>query len=678
MLRTFNCIVNEHNYWLLLTAGAVCICASAAAIFVLQNREGSSGFIRRRWIFLAALLAGCGTWATHFVAMLGYSPAMRIGFDLDLTLLSAALAVGGAWFALMLFDRAPQPSSRVLAGVALGTAITLMHYVGMLGLEASARKVWDGGLVVGSWCFSMSFAIAALEALVWWRRAWRLVAASGLLAAAILSLHFTGMGALLLVADPTVRGPSESLDGALLALTIAVGIAGVLLVTVFFALAERRLAAVELKAARDAAATALHDALTGLPNRRFLSETLPALLDSHARVAVVAVDLDRFKPVNDLYGHAVGDELLTTIAGRLRDQAGGGGLAARLGGDEFVIVAPFDREDDLIGWLSATVANVEQPVVVSSHELMVGGTLGVALFPGDGKDPNLLLRRADIALYRAKNDGRGRYAFFEAGMDTLVTERAELERDLRAAVRDDQIEPYYQPLVRLASGRVSAFEVLARWPHPTRGLLNPARFIPIAEEIGLIGELSLSLLRRACRDMRDAEGAPRLSVNVAPAQLRDACLPQKILQVLAECGFPPSRLEIEITEDALIGDFEGAHLILTSLKNVGVRLALDDFGTGYSSLRHLRELPFDVLKIDRSFISGMIDSAECMTIVRTIVLLAQNLGLSVTAEGIETSAQAAELKDLGCDTGQGFLFGYPSPSLSSHTNPDSVPVVTAA
>jgi predicted signal transduction protein with EAL and GGDEF domain len=305
---------------------------------------------------------------------------------------------------------------------------------------------------------------------------------------------------------------------------------------------------------------------------------------------------------------------------------------------------------------------------LDQHEASIGATLGVAIAPDDGLDAAGLLRRADVALYRAKEDGKGRFAFFEAGMDARVRDRAMLEQELRIAVRNDEIAPFFQPLVALGTGEVTGYEILARWPHPTRGLVPPKDFIGIAEETGLIGELTFNILRRACRDALHWQGNPRISLNIAPVQLHDQALPQKILKVLAEVGFPPGRLEIEITENALVEDFDAARLILTSLKNVGVHIALDDFGTGYSSLRHLRELPFDKLKIDQSFVHTMHDSAEALTIVRTIVQLAKSLGLAVTAEGIETSDQAEELKVLGCDLGQGFLLGVPEPEPGALSN----------
>lgn len=417
----------------------------------------------------------------------------------------------------------------------------------------------------------------------------------------------------------------------------------------------------EREAAEERArAMALHDALTGLPNRRHLGEVLEgylANLDAAMRIAVVAVDLDRFKPVNDLYGHAVGDELLVKIAGLLTEVTSAEGFAARLGGDEFILVLPYESEEPLMGRLSSLVASFETPFQLLGHQVSVGATLGVAMAPTDGRDAETLMRRADVALYRAKGEGRSRLAFFEAGMDKRVHERAALENDLRIAIRNGVIEPHFQPLVQLGTGDVLGYEILARWPHPTRGLVPPDLFIPIAEETGLIGELTLSVLRRACREALAWPGAPRISLNISPVQFKDPALPQKLLQVLTETRFPPQRVEIEVTETALVTDFDAARIVLMSLKNQGMHIALDDFGTGYSSLRHLRELPFDVLKIDRSFVSGMNDSEESRSLVRTIVALAKNLGLGVTAEGVETAEHAAALQALGCELGQGYHFG---------------------
>ena len=431
---------------------------------------------------------------------------------------------------------------------------------------------------------------------------------------------------------------------------------------------ERVRMALELAAAKQAANMSMHDALTELPNRRYLQEELNERLvllgtDPKRRFAVVSVDLDRFKAINDLHGHATGDELLKGVARRLAEDAGVGGFVARLGGDEFILILPFGSDAGLTRKLSELVAHFETAIVLAEHRIVVGVALGVAIAPVDGANPDVLMRHADMALYRAKENGGRRFALFQPEMEFRARERALLERDLMIAVNNDQIVPYFQPIQDLKTGQIACYEVLARWPHAERGFVPPDQFIQIAVDAGLIDLLTLNLLRRACLETKNWPGAPRIAINIAPLQLRDNALPQRLLKLLSECGFPPTRLEIEVTEDALVSDISIAKAILTSLKNLGVRVSLDDFGTGYSSLQHLSELPFDTLKIDRSFVKCMNDSTNALMIIRAIVHLAKNLDLGLIAEGIETEQQATLLRELGCQYGQGFHLGRPSPGI---------------
>ncbi|MEJ0023321.1 MAG: EAL domain-containing protein [Alphaproteobacteria bacterium] len=417
------------------------------------------------------------------------------------------------------------------------------------------------------------------------------------------------------------------------------------------------------EAERRSTAMALHDGLTGLPNRRQMRNALNQWLSSANPAqpfAVVAIELDRFKQINNLHGRAVGDELLIAVAGLLRKEVSSGGLAAGLGGEQFMLALPHQDEQTLIARLSTLAAAFDAPFSLLGQEITVGAILGIALGPRDGADAETLMERADAALYRTREEGLCRVAFFAAGMEERVHERAALECDLRAAIRTGAIEPFFQPLVGLNTGEVLGYEILARWRDPKRGLVKPDQFIPVAEEMALINELTLGVLKRACREALVWPGAPRLSLNISPTQLRDATLPQKLLDVLADIGFPSDRLEIEITEAALITDFDAARRILTSFKTQNVRIALDDFGTGYSSLRHLSELTFDALKIDRSFVQTMLDSQHALTLVKAIIGLAKTLGLQVTAEGVETVEQAVALKMLGCDQGPRLLFRAPS------------------
>ncbi len=414
------------------------------------------------------------------------------------------------------------------------------------------------------------------------------------------------------------------------------------------------------------------DDLTGLPNRRHFYDEIRAMLARRGRtggdLALLLIDLDRFKAVNDVHGHPAGDQLLRLAAERLRTTARAGDLVARLGGDEFALVAPMPPSAGMRspGDASAELAlriitALEQPFELpSGFRAQVGVSVGVALAGAEAGGVDPFVHRADVALYRAKADGRGRFCFFDPSMDEQVQARAVLEGELRQAIADDQIIPHFQPLVRLDTERLIGFEMLARWPHPTRGMVSPAEFIPVAEDAGLIGPMTERLLRRACRVAAGWPADVSLACNVSPLQLRDRSLPIMVRAALDESGLPPHRLELEITESALVGDLNLARDVLCELKALGVRLALDDFGTGYSSLRHLKMLPFDKLKIDAGFVGAMADNAESRKIVAAVVGLGQSLGLITVAEGVEDTETAALLRGLGCDVGQGWLFGRPA------------------
>lgn len=413
-------------------------------------------------------------------------------------------------------------------------------------------------------------------------------------------------------------------------------------------------------AEEQASSAAMHDQLTGLPNRRHFKGVLNWHLAQQGdarKMAVVALNLDGFRQVNDLHGRAVGDELLNSVGQLINMRAGVDGFAARLGGDDFAIVLLGQGEEFVMDWLPALITTLEQPFTLTSKTVEIGATAGVAFGPADAGDAETLLHRADVALRRAKEKTRGWFAFFKAGMDERIHERAMFEHDLWVAVRDDLVEPYFQPVVQLHDGRTAGYEVLARWTHHARGLLLPAHFIPAAEGAGLIGDLTLNLLGKACREALAWPGEPQLTVNLSPQMLDDPRLAKKILKVLAETSFPASRLEIELTETALVTDFAAAREIFAALKAQGVKLALDNFGAGHTSLRQLRELPFDTLKIDRSLVAAMADDTEAALMVRSMSALAQNLGLQVVAEGVETPEQAQALLAMGLDFGQGHHFG---------------------
>jgi diguanylate cyclase (GGDEF)-like protein len=413
---------------------------------------------------------------------------------------------------------------------------------------------------------------------------------------------------------------------------------------------------------------ALYDSLTGLANRRYLKMQLDGAIaraqrDGTGGFAVLMIDLDGFKPVNDRYGHGSGDQVLIEVARRLGQRVRKSETVARLGGDEFVVVIEqLDDADTPLRAAQRLIAAISETIALPEMVAQVGASAGIAVYPTDGDDVDALLRRADVALYRAKAAGRGQCRYFQESMDKEVHDRAQLETDLRRAIAEGQIVPYFQPLVDLKTQRLTGLEVLSRWNHPERGLVSPAAFIPVAEDTGQIHALTLSVLRQALVAARDWDPTLTIALNVAPQQLKDKALGDTLEAVLRELEFPPQRLEIEITENALIGDLALARSVLQDLKARGMRVALDDFGTGYSSLSHLSELPFDKIKIDRSFVQSMTERPHSASIVNAVIALGHSLQLATTAEGIETEAHAQALRRLGCGSGQGFLYAKPLPA----------------
>lgn len=411
---------------------------------------------------------------------------------------------------------------------------------------------------------------------------------------------------------------------------------------------------------------ARHDALTGLPNRVLLRSRME---DALARVrrgeqmAVLCLDLDHFKSVNDTLGHQVGDQLLKAASVRLQECVREIDTVARLGGDEFAILHADIQRSDQAGLLAQrVVAALREPFDIDGHHVVIGTSVGVSFAPEDGLDPDALLKNADMALYRAKADGRGSCRYFEPAMDAQLQERRRLELDLRRALAESEFELYYQPLIDTTYHRISGFEALLRWKHPERGVVSPAEFIPLAEEIGLIVPLGEWVIHEACREAAGWPEEVRVAVNLSPAQFKSPALFHCITSALSASGLSPSRLELEITESVLLHDSDATLTLLHKLRDLGVRTAMDDFGTGYSSLSYLRSFPFDKIKIDRSFIRDLNESADSLAIVRAMASLGASLGMATTAEGVETQAQLDQIREQGCTEMQGYYFSSPRPA----------------
>ncbi len=407
-----------------------------------------------------------------------------------------------------------------------------------------------------------------------------------------------------------------------------------------------------------------HDTMTGLPNRAAFNECLSAMIDmaraSNDSFAVLCADVDRFKSINDAFGASIGDELLRQLSSRLEDACQGAFLA-RLGGDEFAVISPTGAQpaiaEALAGRLRAAAAAGYE---IDGHSIAVSLTLGATIFPTDAQDVAGLLANADIALSRAKSEERGSVRFFSIDMDKELREKRALQHDLRQALANDELQLYYQPQADM-DGAVIGFEALVRWHHPRHGMVPPSTFIPLAEDSGLIMMLGEWVLREACKEAADWPKPLRIAVNLSPMQFQHGELANLIHQTLLETGLSPSRLEIEITEGVLIGDFSRAMAILRRIKNMGVRIAMDDFGTGYSSLSYLQSFPFDKIKIDQVFIANLMNSPQSEAIVRAVIGLGHGLKLPVIAEGVETQAQRDFLAGAGCNAMQGYLIGRPQP-----------------
>jgi diguanylate cyclase len=774
MLTVYNCIANEHDLRFVALAAAICALASWTAISLLHHVRRSHGRTRLAWLGVAAASTGFGIWATHFIAMLAFTPGLPSAYNIALTVLSLIVAIVVTGGGLAIATGRSSTAAAALGGVVVGGGIAAMHYIGMAAFEVEGHLTWDRGMVAVSILLGVGISAAALpvglhrDALKW------KALGALLLTLAICSLHFTGMAAVSIVPDPTIEFSPAAIPSGWLAVAVALASFMIILLSLtglVIDMRDRRRAVLELERMRGLANAAVeglvicdggtivtvndsfaalvglpaasmigasfaafvpeegtrlklsdrpnrsfegdlhgadgskipvelirrpvdfggiphdaiavrdlrarkeaeqhirflahHDALTGLANRssfhKKLDQEIESALATRRPLAVMCLDLDRFKEVNDLFGHAEGDRVLQTVAKRIAGVLDDSQMVARLSGDEFAIIIPRLPNPGIAGRIAENIIEVMQNASASPEDdTLVSISIGIAICPDDAIDRQSLLSHADTALYRAKKEGRTTYRFFEAAMGAEVRDRRLLELELRHAIARDELRLVYQPQKEIRSGKVIGFEALLRWKHPTRGEIPPSLFVPIAEECGAILQIGGWVLRKACAEAASWSEDLTVAVNVSTVQIHNANFAHTLHEILFETGLKPERLELEITETALVRDLDRAVATLRRIKLLGVRIAMDDFGTGYSSLSNLRAFPFDKIKIDGSFIKSVNVSEQAATIVRAVLGLGQGLGLPVLAEGVETAAQLQFLEDESCQEAQGFWLGKPA------------------
>lgn len=676
-------LIGHYTYSLVLISVLVAILASYTTLDLAGRIASASGRARMLWVCGGALSMGVGIWSMHFIGMLAFTLPIPLAYDIPLTLLSLLITIFTSGLALWLVSHDRVPVLNIVFGAfVMGLGSSTMHYTGMAAMRMQPGIDYDPTLFGLSLVIAVTASAAALSIAVRLRKETPYVrlARSGaavIMGFAILGMHYTAMTA--------ANFPAGSFCGAIpggllpdgldkLVLITSLTVLGITLLTsVLDARMAARTAQLSLslkEANRELTQLALHDNLTGLPNRILLADRIDQAMhkvDAQGGMfALMFLDLDGFKPVNDAFGHHVGDQLLRAVAVRMRENFHRHDTLARIGGDEFVLLVELDDGEEAVSVASRQVALVSQPFSVQEHDLQVTVSIGISLYPGNGRTQQELLMNADAAMYHAKSAGKNGYSFFDASMNTNARNQLQLLQDLRLALREGQFCLHYQPKFSAGTHRPIGAEALMRWNHPQLGLLMPDTFMGLAEKTGLIIPIGEWVLNEACRQMKRWYDAGytdwRIAVNLSALQFSHVGLVETVTDALATHGLPANCLTLEITETTAMSDADASMTVLQKLSDMDVDLSIDDFGTGYSSLMYLKRLPANELKIDRGFVRDLEDDSDDAAIVSAIVALGQALNLRIVAEGVETASQQSFLTRLGCDSLQGFLLGHPLPA----------------
>ena len=665
----------------------ISLCVAILASYTALDLSGRIATARGRTVYLwiggGALAMGFGVWSMHFIGMLALQLPLELGYDLGLTLWSLLVAILSSGFALWLVSQPRLPALQLLFGaLIMGAGISAMHYSGMAALRMQPGIDYDPTLFGLSLVIAVGASAAALSIAFRLRRQTPYVrlmrgGAAVIMGLAIVGMHYTGMAAANFpigsFCGAAIDGLSgNGLDNLVLVSSLAVLVIA-LLTSIFDARLDARTAALAdslTLANEELTQLALHDTLTGLPNRILLADRIGQAMNKVAEqggcFSLMFIDLDGFKPVNDAFGHHLGDRLLREVALRLREQLRSQDTLARIGGDEFVLLVRLLEPDDAPQVAARQVSLLSRAFRVDEHELLISASVGIALYPGNGLTAEELLMNADAAMYHAKGTGKNGYSFFDASMNTNARKQLQLLQDLRQALELQQFRLHYQPKFDASNSQPVGAEALLRWEHPQQGLLLPEHFIDLAEKTGLIIPIGEWVLNEACRQMRiwfdQGYSHWRIAVNLSALQFCYSGLVDSVVAALERHRLPANSLTLEITETTAMSDADASMVVLQRLSQMGVDLSIDDFGTGYSSLMYLKRLPANELKIDRGFVRDLEHDSDDAAIVSAIVALGQALGLRIVAEGVETDTQQSFLTTLGCDALQGFLLGEPLPA----------------
>jgi diguanylate cyclase (GGDEF)-like protein len=671
-------LIGSYNPWLVLASLVIAMLASYTALDMAGRVSGARGRSAGWWLAGGSLAMGVGIWSMHFLGMLAFSLPVAMGYDPLITLLSLLIAVASSAFALWMVCLRKLSWPRLCIGaVLMGSGVCSMHYTGMAAMRMHPAIHYNPLL----FALSVVIAVVASGAALWIAfqlrqhsknvRLYR-AAAAFIMGLAIAGMHYTGMAAAQFPKNSTCGMSASGLSTgwlALLILVFALAVMSIALITAMLDFRTALLTASLADAHQELRFLALHDSLTKLPNRTLLENRLTEEIENAKRsgqpFSVMYLDLDGFKQINDAFGHHVGDLLLIESARRIRTVVPARDTIARVGGDEFVLLVGAADPADSAGLAQQLISTLLEPYTVAGHTCQVTVSIGIAIYRGKDTTHQELLKNADTAMYHAKGLGRNTYCFFELSMNEDVHEKVQMLHDLRIALERQELILYYQPKFNARTGTMSGVEALIRWQHPTRGLVPPGDFIPLAEKIGLIIPIGDWTISEACRQMSEWRAAGfsgwTVAVNLSPVQFNHPALIETIRRSLEIYGLEPGCLILEITESTAMRDIDAGLAILRQLRQMGVGISIDDFGVGYSSLLYLKQLPAGELKIDRGFVKELTGQPEDAAIISAVVALGRTLNLEIVAEGVETLAQQEFLMQVGCSSLQGFLLGRPMP-----------------